>query len=81
MVCGPSNKSVDVVLGVYSASFVELNMWYCCTDLLLKLADRNLRLLRIYGSSIERKDHIGPYFNKEVNSTDVCVYCVYLFTL
>ena len=43
---------------------------YLCSltaiDLLLKLGDRNLRLLRIYGNSIERKDHIGPYYNKQV---------------
>ena len=36
------------------------------TDLLLQLGDPNLRLLRIYGSSIESKDHVGPYHNKEV---------------
>jgi len=51
-----------------------MNQWYlqyellCSTDLLLKLGDpnSNLRLLRIYGNSIERKDHVGPYHNKEV---------------
>lgn len=35
-------------------------------DLLLQLGDPNLRLLRIYGGSIESKDHVGPYHNKEV---------------
>ena len=43
------------------------------TDLLLQLGDPNLRLLRIYGSSIESKDHVGPYHNKEV--------CIYVDTL
>jgi len=58
-------------------------MWwinYIHIDLLLKLADRDLRLLRIYGTSIERKDHIGPYFNKEVNIVPLLMF-VYLFML
>ena len=36
------------------------------TDLLLQLGDPNLRLLRLYGGSIESKDHVGPCHNKEV---------------
>ena len=54
------------------------------TDLLLQLGDRNLRLLRIYGSSIESKDHVGPYHNKEVHIMlilhfSVCKMCLQVF--
>ena len=53
---------------------VTHNCYVTYVDLLLQLGDPNLRLLRIYGSSIERKNHKGPYGNKEVCSYMLILY-------
>ena len=55
---------------LHNLSTVVRNVNYTIIDLLLQLQLDNakLRLLRIYGNSIERKDYVGPYYNKEVRT-------------
>ncbi|XP_065917902.1 3'-5' exoribonuclease HELZ2-like isoform X2 [Dysidea avara] len=51
MYCGPSNKSVDVVLDMF---LKHPNV-------------KDLRILRIYSKSIETKSYYGPHSNKVLN--------------
>ena len=56
---------------------VVLHNYAILIDLLLQLqlGNTELRLLRIYGNSIERKDYVGPYYNKDVRTyMAVCIW-------
>ena len=69
MYCGPSNKSIDVVLGMHCYSSHIMYLWLvitqCYTDMFLKHPNvKDLHILRIYSKSIETKYHYGPHSNK-----------------
>jgi exoribonuclease R len=57
MYCGPSNKSVDRVLGILHTMIQS-----GCTGGL----KRPLRILRLYGKAVERKTHPGPYADENL---------------
>ena len=69
MYCGPSNKSVDVVLGMYCShdcDFPDVIIHHCLhADMFLNHPNiKDLRILRIYSKSIETKRYTGPYGSK-----------------
>ena len=84
--CGPSNASVDVVLGnkTLQTEFLSLHVCHCDTHICVHVfmnvlptdhldgiartsADSGgLRILRLYGKSIEKQYHDHPYYEEDL---------------
>ena len=72
MYCGPSQQSVNVVLGKYTAClpfiWFKINVYQIFTDILISCEDvrKDLKIVRVFSGSIEEQDFPGPGSNSEV---------------